>query len=49
MSKSEGIQDVTLLALTKFFKDEAKVSEAQALEAAEAVIEGKFLTDSEEV
>jgi hypothetical protein len=44
---SEGIQDITVEALAKFFRDEAKVSEAQALEAAEAVIEGKFLTESE--
>lgn len=35
---SVGIQDVTLVALYKFFKDEAKVSDVQALEAAEAVI-----------
>ena len=40
LSKNDGVgvQDVTKLALTKFLKDEAKVSEAQALEAAEAVI-----------
>lgn len=36
--KSEGVHDVTRLALYKFFKDEAKVSDVRALEAAEAVI-----------
>lgn len=35
---SVGIQDITVEALAKFFRDEAKVSEAQALEAAEAEV-----------
>ena len=38
LSKSEGITDVTKQALTKFFRDEAKVSDREALEAAEAVV-----------
>ena len=33
-----GITDVTVLALFRFFREEAKVSAAQALEAAEAVV-----------
>ena len=36
--KSEGVQNVTVTALAKFFRDEAKVSETEALEAAEAVV-----------